>query len=66
MRWGLFVNLTRRNEMCDTDRPSGRAVLANLKVAMPLGKKIRLFLRNNFVKMIKLQNCCGHPGEPGC
>jgi len=52
--------------MCASKRPSAKAVIANLKVQMPLGKKIRLFIKNNLIKIIKLQSCCGHPGEPGC
>jgi hypothetical protein len=35
-------------------------------VPMPLGKKISLLLRNNIVKIKNRQDCCGHPGEPGC
>lgn len=33
---------------------------------MPLGKKIKLAARNLYIKVFKLQPCCGHPGEPGC
>jgi hypothetical protein len=35
-------------------------------VEMPLSKKLWLLLRNNWIKISKFQNCCGHPGEPGC
>lgn len=52
--------------MCEQKRPSAKAVIANLKVQMPISKKILLFIRNNLIKIIKLQSCCGHPGEPGC
>ena len=52
--------------MCDNRRPSAKAVISNLKVKMPLGKKIHLFIKNNLIKIIKFQGCCGHPGEPGC
>ncbi len=51
--------------MC-SDRPSPDAFVANLKLDMPLGRKVRLVLRNTGYKIIRLQNCCGHPGEPGC
>jgi len=47
-------------------RPSLRAVLTNLQAPMPLGRKLRLIVRNNWLKLRALQNCCGHPGEPGC
>jgi hypothetical protein len=52
--------------MARKDRPEAESVVANLKVQMPLGKKLKLLLRNNFIKISKLQNCCNHPGEPGC
>ena len=54
--------------MCqeESTRPSLRAFLANLKGPQPWSQKIRLLLRNNWIKLGKLQNCCGHFGEPGC
>jgi hypothetical protein len=33
---------------------------------MPLGPKIRLVVRNTSIKIKTHQQCCGHPGEPGC
>jgi len=33
---------------------------------LPLTERIRLLLRNNAIKLKNRQNCCGHPGEPGC
>ncbi len=47
-------------------RPSPKDFLANLRIRMPWGDKIRLIIRNNFIKIKTRQNCCGHPGEPGC
>jgi len=52
--------------MCDSERPSARAVMENLKKPMLVAKKIRLFIRNSFIKITRLRSCCGHPGEPGC
>ena len=52
--------------MCNPDRPSVKAVLDNLKVTMPFTKKLFLFIKNISLRVIKLQNCCGHLGEPGC
>jgi len=54
--------------MCDKDkkRPNINAFFTNLKVEMPLTKKIYLLLRNNKIKIIKRRNCCGNYGEPGC
>ena len=43
-----------------------RAFLTNMSVPMPLHRKLYLLFRNNFIKIIKGQSCCGHPGEPGC
>jgi hypothetical protein len=33
---------------------------------MPLGRKLRLLFRNNWIKVSTGSTCCGHPGEPGC
>jgi hypothetical protein len=33
---------------------------------MPLSRKLRLLIQNNWTKLLTRQNCCGHPGEPGC
>ncbi|HEC98922.1 MAG TPA: hypothetical protein ENN18_00855 [Proteobacteria bacterium] len=56
--------------MCDhktkRKRPSPRAFLTNLHVDLPWPEKVRLLIRNNWIKIRNLQNCCGHPGEPGC
>lgn len=43
-----------------------RGFLTNLSVPMPLWRKVLLLLRNNALKVVRLQSCCGHPGEPGC
>ena len=32
----------------------------------PLGKKLRLTVRNRFRAVVLLKGCCGHDGEPGC
>ena len=47
-------------------KPSLNAVLRNLRVDMPVLEKMSLFFRNNWIKVTRVQNCCGHPGEPGC
>jgi hypothetical protein len=52
--------------MCSTERPNAKAVINNLKKPMPFIKKIGLIIKNSAIKIAKLQNCCGHPGEPGC
>lgn len=52
--------------MCNKERPTLDAIIGNLKSSMPLSKKVRLFIRNSALKILKLRSCCGHPGEPGC
>jgi hypothetical protein len=47
-------------------RPSMRAVFTNMKVKMPLRRKLYLVFLNNWIKIRTRQNCCGHLGEPGC
>lgn len=46
--------------------PSMKAVFTNMKVKMPLHRKLYLVFRNNWIKIRTRQDCCGHPGEPGC
>jgi hypothetical protein len=45
-------------------RASGDAFMDNLRQPMPLGRKLRLILRNRL--RFPPTPCCGHPGEPGC
>jgi hypothetical protein len=52
--------------MCGERKPDIRAFFSNMLGPEPLGRKIRLMLRNNFLKVKSMNNCCGHPGEPGC
>ena len=42
------------------------AFFTNMSAPMPLRRKLYLVFRNNYIKISKRQNCCGHPGEPGC
>lgn len=46
--------------------PSSRAFFTNMSVPMPLHRKLYLVFRNNLIKVVKHQSCCGHHGEPGC
>jgi transposase len=46
--------------------PTIRRFFTNMSVKMSLHKKIYLVLRNNGIKIVKRQDRCGHPGEPGC
>jgi hypothetical protein len=43
-----------------------KAVFTNMKVKMPLHRKLYLVFRNNGIKVWRRQSCCGHLGEPGC
>lgn len=47
-------------------RPSLRVAFTNMKVKMPLRRKLYLLFRNNWIKIRTRQDCCGHFGEPGC
>lgn len=48
-------------------RRSGiKAAFTNMKVKMPLRRKLYLLVRNNWIKIRTGQSCCGHRGEPGC
>ena len=40
--------------------------LENLRQPMPLRRKLRLVLRNNWIKFRTRSSCCGNYGEPGC
>lgn len=53
--------------MCDR-QPHGtpQEILKNLRKPMPFGRKLRLFLRNNLIKIRTVSTCCGNYGEPGC
>lgn len=33
---------------------------------LPLRSKVGLLLRNNFLKLRRLDSCCGNDGQPGC
>jgi hypothetical protein len=43
-----------------------RESLENLRQPMPLSRKLRLFLRNYWIKARTGSTCCGNHGEPGC
>ena len=46
--------------------PKLKSFFTNMSTPMPLHTKIRLLLRNNFIKLKTGKSCCGHHGEPGC
>lgn len=43
-----------------------REYLTNMQVEMPLPRKLYLLVRNAGIRIVRLQDCCGHPGQPGC
>jgi hypothetical protein len=48
-------------------RPSLGAMLSNWSTyEAPLATKLRMVVSNNWTKLRHRQNCCGHPGQPGC
>jgi hypothetical protein len=52
--------------MCSESGPDPQAFRRNLAVPMPLHRKLGLIVRNTVRKFVRLSDCCGHPGEPGC
>ncbi len=46
--------------------PSLKDIFTNMSVPMPWYRKLYLVFRNNMIKIVKRQSCCGHHGEPGC
>jgi hypothetical protein len=53
--------------MCaNHDHGTMSEAMQNLRQPMPLGRKIRLLLRNNWKKIRTGSSCCGNYGEPGC
>ena len=52
-----------RNER---QRPGPGAFWDNLRRPGPIAWKLRRLAANNLTKLRRRQECCGHPGEPGC
>ena len=46
--------------------PSPGTAWRNLAQPMPLAEKLRMLRRNVGIRITMKQQCCGHPGEPGC
>ncbi len=46
--------------------PSFRDSLVNLRRAESLRDAVRGLLANNWIKLRRLDNCCGNYGDPGC
>ena len=64
----IIIGILQAQEgaMCVEGRPDLRIAIDNLKQHLPVGKKLGLFIKNSFIKISRLNSCCGHPGEPGC
>jgi hypothetical protein len=59
--------IQRSNQMCADHRHGGpQESLENLRQPMSLGRKLYLFVRNNWKKLRTGSRCCGNHGEPGC
>lgn len=53
--------------MCaENRRGTPQEALDNLRQPMPLRRKVRLIVRNNWIKLRTRSDCCGNYGEPGC
>jgi hypothetical protein len=44
----------------------GGPFLANMSARIPVRTKLKLLLRNNWLKVSRRRGCCEHLGEPGC
>ena len=60
--FGRGVNIL----MCEEKKPNLKDVLNNLRQPMPVSRKILSLFKNNMLKVVRRQTCCGHPGQPGC
>jgi len=60
------IIMQRNSEMCAKVQPSAKAAIENLRKPIPIAKKIGFFIKNSIIKIARFQNCCSHPGEPGC
>jgi hypothetical protein len=47
-------------------RQSFSSFITNMDQPMPLPEKLYKLTRNLWRRVILVQNCCGHEGEPGC
>jgi hypothetical protein len=53
--------------MCaERRRGTASETLENLRQPMPLGRKLKLVIRNTWIKIRTRSDCCGNYGEPGC
>jgi hypothetical protein len=57
---------SEKEDSAEVAMPNIKSWFNNMSVPMPVHKKLWLILRNFSIKIRHRQNCCGHPGEPGC
>lgn len=51
----------------DAPRPSLAAARDNWRRSpLPVASRLRLALRNNWIKLRTRSDCCGNHGQPGC
>ena len=43
-----------------------RNFAVNWQKPIPFPTKLKMLIRNETIKVLKRQTCCGHHGEPGC
>ena len=46
--------------------PKVRNFFTNISAPVPVGRKLRLLLWNNWLKLYTRRSCCGNHGQPGC
>lgn len=49
-----------------TDQQSVKKVAVNVLRPVPIDRKIKQIATNMWIRVSKLQTCCGHPGQAGC
>lgn len=53
--------------MTREQRPSWANVVTNWQRRdLTFAQKLRLQLKNSWLRVRRVSNCCGNPGEPGC
>lgn len=61
--------------MCDGDHPKMRSpgfraalrnTITNWDQPLPFSTKVRMLVKNLWIRASTGSTCCGHPGEPGC
>lgn len=47
-------------------KQSIRNFIHNWRKPIPFATKCKMLIRNEMIKLVRRETCCGHHGEPGC